>query len=116
MHPDCQIYNDVEMHITRIKALEQAQAVGVFTEDGVEYSRIRYGEESEDWGAQRGELCHDCGARSGQYHALGCDIERCPLCGEQALCCDHDWYGALDAPSSTTPPKSQTESDEEYKI
>ena len=115
MQADCQIYNGVEMHITRIKALEQAQAVRVFSQDGVEYSRIRYGEESEDWGAQRGEPCHDCGACSGQYYALGCDVERCPLCGEQALCCDHDWYGALDAHPCTTPPESPAAPDD-YRI
>ncbi|MCE9553791.1 MAG: hypothetical protein K8T91_10520 [Planctomycetes bacterium] len=76
--------------------LEEAQLVHSFEKAGTTVDRIPYGNEDDDWGASRGELCHDCEAAAGQYHALGCDVERCPLCGEQALCCDHDWYNALD--------------------
>lgn len=33
--------------------------------------------------------CHDCGASPGELHDLGCDTERCPLCGGQFLQCFH---------------------------
>jgi hypothetical protein len=33
--------------------------------------------------------CHDFGAKVGHYHHPGCDVERCPVCGRQALCCEH---------------------------
>jgi len=31
--------------------------------------------------------CHDCAAKPGEMHMPGCDTERCPVCGGQAMCC-----------------------------
>ena len=33
--------------------------------------------------------CHDCGIinKQGNYHHLGCDMERCPKCGGQLISC-----------------------------
>jgi len=31
--------------------------------------------------------CHDCGAKEGQLHILGCDSESCPFCGNQLISC-----------------------------
>jgi hypothetical protein len=34
------------------------------------------------------KTCHDCGAKEGQIHDLGCDMEYCPFCGGQLISCE----------------------------
>ena len=44
---------------------------------------------SDNMMEERKEIqCHDCGAKEGQLHTLGCDMERCPFCGHQLISCD----------------------------
>lgn len=56
---------------------------------GRQVKRVRYGEEQDDWGADRGP-CHDCGVQKGELHIFGCHVERCPICGGQVIFCECD--------------------------
>ena len=52
--------------------------------DGKDEASIPYHHKSDEKWFDR---CHDCNAARGQYHHPGCDMERCPRCGEQLISC-----------------------------
>ncbi len=62
---------------------------------GQNVPRIAYGSRRE--GFRASGYCHDCSAIPGEFHVPGCDMERCPSCGGQAIVCGCMDDGELDA-------------------
>jgi hypothetical protein len=58
------------------------------------HRRIRYGSESvpkdlaSSWAEMISRPCGDCEVIKGELHLEGCDIEQCPRCSGQYLCCE----------------------------
>jgi hypothetical protein len=80
--------------------IQAAQLISVYIVNGIERPRIRYGNESEDWGANN-HPCHDCRVIKGEYHVPGCDAEQCPGCGGSTFSCDCETeWDEPDAPAA----------------
>ena len=85
-------YRDVEMSEDWPEKIRDAQAHTTYIVGGHQYPRIRYGRERS---GKTGETraCHDCAVLPGEFHVPGCDMERCPVCRDQAISCGCDIEG-----------------------
>ena len=60
----------------------------LYNADGKTYERIKVGGVGDMYeGDGMDSRCTDCGAKHGFAHHVGCDCERCPICGGQLLTC-----------------------------
>lgn len=64
--------------------------------DGKLYDPIKVGD-AGDWSeGDENAFCGDYGAKYGEQHLTGCDVERCPVCGLQLISCGHEVYEVRD--------------------
>ncbi len=54
--------------------------------DGLTYEPVHYNAAKDVIGGV-GRRCHDCGVLDGGIHHFGCDMELCPVCGDQFISC-----------------------------
>lgn len=77
---------------------------------GKKYRPIKVGDPGDFCFDNKTGRCADCGAVSGHYHHVGCDLARCPICGNQLLSCNCSDGGNRYAPKAyTTPPTRLSE-------
>jgi len=73
------MYNGAVLDEAWVRKIEASQSQPSYTANGVEYARIRYGDEDPRWGET---ACRNCGVIRGQYHVTAeCEFEKCPKCG-----------------------------------
>jgi hypothetical protein len=77
-------YGSVGMLAGWPEKIREGQTITPYDIGGGSFERVCYGNELEDWGANE-RPCHDCSVVKGEYHVVGCDVERCPKCDGQAI-------------------------------
>lgn len=74
---------DVDLHRGRTMTVDFAAPRGLALSHGAPLTWC----ESIPVHVSSESACHDCGAMPGAPHVPGCDMERCPKCGGQAISC-----------------------------
>ena len=64
-----------------------------FDFSGKPYRRIKVGDPGDKFHGVAGAVCPECSAQAGRWHHWKCGIERCPICGEQLIACEHGLNG-----------------------
>ena len=87
IQPKRVLYRGVPMTEGWPEKILAAQQIVSLAQEGRAISRIRYGDEHDNWGVDT-DACPDCRVLKGELHVPSCNFEECPVCGGQLLCCD----------------------------
>ena len=68
-----------------LKKIDEAQRQPTEQIGTMSYERIKYGPDYPQLTLK--PRCRDCAVALGQYHVIGCCVERCARCGGQAITC-----------------------------
>lgn len=60
-----------------------------FTFQNKRYQRIKVGDPGDQFFGKKNPVCPECYAQEGRWHHWNCSVERCPICGEQLVTCEH---------------------------
>lgn len=55
------------------------------------FGRIKVGALGDSYEGKEEAVCQKCSAQFGRWHHQYCEMERCPICGEQLITCKHGW-------------------------
>jgi hypothetical protein len=88
--PKLVLYRGVHMIEGWPDKIQTAQNMLSYTLNGKPVSRVRYGDEQDEWHADA-IPCRDCRVLKSELHVPECDVEECPVCGGQLISCDCDF-------------------------
>jgi hypothetical protein len=89
---DLVTYNGVQMRRDYAESLDAAQHLTHYATGGNSTQRILFGRETYPMVTPGADLCPCCSAARGQLHEPLCEREQCPVCKQQVMSCDCDFF------------------------
>jgi hypothetical protein len=89
---DLVTYNGVQMRRGYAESLDAAQRLTHYAAGGNSTPRILFGRETYPMVTTGDDVCPCCSAARGQLHEPLCEREQCPVCKQQVMSCDCDFF------------------------
>jgi hypothetical protein len=89
---DSVIYNGIQMRRDYAESLENSQLQTRYESETHSAARLVFGTETYPMVTSGEGLCPCCSAARGQLHEPLCEREQCPICEQQVMSCDCDFF------------------------
>lgn len=89
---DIVTYNGIEMRRDYAESLQIAQLRTWYVSENHAAPRIPFGSETYPMITTNRALCPCCSAARGQLHEPLCEREQCPVCKQQVMSCECDFF------------------------